>query len=144
MEELEYWERVDERKDWLRGWLGLLWGRRKGRESGDEFEDDGDEGGVVYSMRSEKGLGRLFRRRGNWEERWDEEMGMVRLVWLLDILLFEVFRLYVIVMYGLKLLFLVSGLFEFIFYYRIFLIIDLCFDLIIYISLIGIMLLGMV
>ncbi|KAK4677382.1 hypothetical protein QC764_405710 [Podospora pseudoanserina] len=77
-EELEHRERVDERKDWLRGWLGLSWGRRKGRESGDEPEDDGDEGGAAPSMRSEKGLGRLFRRRGNREERWDEEMGTAR------------------------------------------------------------------
>ncbi|KAK4194328.1 hypothetical protein QBC40DRAFT_188426 [Triangularia verruculosa] len=72
-EEVEHRERVEERKDWLRDWLGLSWAKKKQRGTGDEPEDVDEDG--ARSTRSEKGIGRLFRRRGNREERWDEEMG---------------------------------------------------------------------
>ncbi|KAK0673165.1 hypothetical protein QBC41DRAFT_352872 [Cercophora samala] len=76
-EELEHRERVEERKNWLKGWLGLSWAKKKGRQAGDEPEH-GDEEDAAHNTRNEKGLGRLFRRRGNREERWDEEMGTAR------------------------------------------------------------------
>ncbi|KAK0744290.1 hypothetical protein B0T21DRAFT_280288 [Apiosordaria backusii] len=76
-EEMEHRERVEERKDWLRGWLGMPWVKKNAREAGEEPED-GDEDDGAHSTRSEKGLGRLFRRRGNREQRWDEEMGTAR------------------------------------------------------------------